>query len=107
MDKGKISFLTHFFRIFRLYIPPGAEFSNWKDYLPFTNYDLSKLQGLLAVPFVLHSQPTALYQENSPSLALLAARTHDRYVEIMHDVESLIDDHSNLTLCLYECFSHD
>ncbi|KAG5301902.1 IMP-specific 5'-nucleotidase [Histoplasma ohiense] len=51
------------------------------------------IKGLLAVPFVLHSQPTALYQENSPSLALLAARTHDRYVEIMHDVESLIDDH--------------
>ncbi|KLJ12315.1 IMP-specific 5'-nucleotidase 1 [Blastomyces silverae] len=51
------------------------------------------IKGLLAVPFVLHSQPTALYQEHSPNLALLAAKTHDRYVEIMHDVENLINDH--------------
>ncbi|PGG99020.1 IMP-specific 5'-nucleotidase 1 [Helicocarpus griseus UAMH5409] len=53
------------------------------------------IKGLLAVPFVLHSQPTAHYQENSPSLALLAARTHERYVDIMHDVEGLINDHRN------------
>ncbi|EEH21426.2 hypothetical protein PABG_03642 [Paracoccidioides brasiliensis Pb03] len=53
------------------------------------------MKGLLAVPFVLNSQPTALYQENSPSLALLAAKTHERYVDIMRDVESLIDDHRN------------
>ncbi|KAK2802881.1 IMP 5'-nucleotidase [Onygenales sp. PD_10] len=51
------------------------------------------IKGLLAVPFVLHSQPTAHYTENSPSLALLASKTHDRYVDIMHDVENLINDH--------------
>ncbi|OJD24479.1 hypothetical protein ACJ73_04163 [Blastomyces percursus] len=51
------------------------------------------IKGLLAVPFVLHSQPTALYQEHTPNLAHPAAKTHDRYVEIMHDVENLINDH--------------
>ncbi|EFE38988.1 hypothetical protein TRV_06351 [Trichophyton verrucosum HKI 0517] len=52
--------------------------------------------GLLAVPFVLHSQPTAAYKENSPNLAHLAERTHNRYVEIMRDVEHLINDHIEL-----------
>ncbi|EEP77946.1 IMP-specific 5'-nucleotidase 1 [Uncinocarpus reesii 1704] len=49
--------------------------------------------GLLAVPFVLHSQPAAIYNEHSQNLVYLAERTHDRYVEIMRDVEHLINDH--------------
>lgn len=53
-------------------------------------------QGLLAVPFVLHSQPTAIYQEHSEGLKTVAADTHQRYAEIMRDVENLIEDHSRL-----------
>lgn len=54
------------------------------------------MQGLLAVPFVLHSQPTSVYQEHSENLLEVAANTHQRYAEIMRDVQGLIDDHSNL-----------
>ncbi|KAJ5087146.1 IMP-specific 5-nucleotidase [Penicillium angulare] len=50
-------------------------------------------QGLLAVPFVLHSQPTVTYQENSEGLKTVAADTYQRYAEIMRDVENLINDH--------------
>lgn len=52
------------------------------------------IKGLLAVPFVLHSQPTVIYQEDSENLVAVAADTHQRYVEIFRDVESLIRDHS-------------
>ncbi|KAL2002158.1 hypothetical protein VTN02DRAFT_513 [Thermoascus thermophilus] len=51
------------------------------------------IKGLLAVPFVLHSQPTAEYQEHSVKLVEVAADTHKRYAEIMRDVENLINDH--------------
>ncbi|KAL4784105.1 IMP-specific 5-nucleotidase [Aspergillus varians] len=51
------------------------------------------IKGLLAVPFVLHSQPTAVYQEHSDKLAEVALDTHQRYAEIFRDVESLMDDH--------------
>jgi len=51
-------------------------------------------QGLLAVPFVLHSHPTAVYDESSKKLRAVAADTHQRYREIMRDVENLILDHS-------------
>ncbi|PGH06113.1 hypothetical protein AJ80_08219 [Polytolypa hystricis UAMH7299] len=51
------------------------------------------LKGLLAVPFVLHSQPTVQYKEHSRSLAHIAEISHKRYVEIMRDVETLINDH--------------
>ncbi|EHA18865.1 hypothetical protein ASPNIDRAFT_123758, partial [Aspergillus niger ATCC 1015] len=50
--------------------------------------------GLLAVPFVLHSQPTAVYQEHSENLIAVAADTHQRYAEIFRDVEMLIRDHN-------------
>lgn len=53
------------------------------------------MQGLLAVPFVLHSQPTAVYQEHSENLIAVAADTHQRYAEIFRDVEMLIRDHSS------------
>jgi IMP and pyridine-specific 5'-nucleotidase len=46
------------------------------------------------VPFVLHSQPTTIYHENSERLKTVAADTHQRYAEIMRDVENLILDHS-------------
>ncbi|KAJ5198699.1 uncharacterized protein N7498_007816 [Penicillium cinerascens] len=51
------------------------------------------IKGLLAVPFVLHSQPTVIYQEHSEGLKRVAADTHQRYAEIMRDVENLINDH--------------
>jgi IMP and pyridine-specific 5'-nucleotidase len=43
---------------------------------------------------VLHSQPTAIFQESSERLNTVAADTHQRYAEIMRDVENLILDHS-------------
>ncbi|KKA22312.1 IMP-specific 5'-nucleotidase 1 [Rasamsonia emersonii CBS 393.64] len=52
--------------------------------------------GLLAVPFVLHSQPTAIFNEESAKLAEVARATHQRYAEIMRDVEQLVNDHSKL-----------
>lgn len=51
------------------------------------------IKGLLAVPFVLHSQPTAAHEERSDILTKMAATAHRRYAEIMRDVEELIDDH--------------
>ncbi|KAJ5715526.1 IMP-specific 5-nucleotidase [Penicillium malachiteum] len=50
------------------------------------------IKGLLAVPFVLHSQPTVTYQ--ATGLQTAAADTYQRYAEIMRDVENLIIDHS-------------
>lgn len=56
----------------------------------------SPLQGLLAVPFVLKSQPTAAYEERDEVQALeaMAQVVHRRYAEIMRDVEDLVNDHS-------------
>ncbi|KAG7002084.1 IMP-specific 5'-nucleotidase 1 [Physcia stellaris] len=54
------------------------------------------ITGLLAVPFVLHSQPTAAWDEDvvpSCAVAKMAKTAHQRYVEIMRDVEGLINDH--------------
>ncbi|KAI9376121.1 IMP-specific 5'-nucleotidase 1 [Aspergillus egyptiacus] len=51
------------------------------------------IKGLLAVPFVLHSQPTAVYQEHSAKLAEVASDTRARYAEIFRDVEGLVNDH--------------
>ncbi|KAI9826144.1 MAG: IMP 5'-nucleotidase [Thelocarpon impressellum] len=51
------------------------------------------IKGLLAVPFVLHSQPTAIYGEDSSDhVVQMATTAHRRYAEIMRDVESLIND---------------
>lgn len=50
------------------------------------------IKGLLAVPFVIHSQPTAV--AGDISLPDMAANAHRRYTEIMKDVEGLINDHS-------------
>ncbi|KAL8900054.1 MAG: hypothetical protein Q9192_001266 [Flavoplaca navasiana] len=52
------------------------------------------IKGLLAVPFVLHSQPSAVYDERrSNVLSKMENGAHRRYAEIMYDVEELIKDH--------------
>ncbi|RPA75516.1 IMP-specific 5-nucleotidase [Ascobolus immersus RN42] len=51
------------------------------------------IKGLLAVPFVLHCQPTAHLGDSSQ--AEMAREAHRRYAEIMKDVEVLINDHIN------------
>ncbi|KAH1356707.1 IMP 5'-nucleotidase [Aspergillus fumigatus] len=48
-------------------------------------FQIEWIKGLLAVPFVLHSQPTAVYQEHSENLVAVAADTHQRYAEIFRD----------------------
>ncbi|KAI9786757.1 MAG: IMP 5'-nucleotidase [Peltula sp. TS41687] len=52
------------------------------------------LKGLLAVPFVLHSQPTSINEEqNGTCLTKIAATAQGRYAEILRDVEEMINDH--------------
>ncbi|TVY28524.1 IMP-specific 5'-nucleotidase [Lachnellula hyalina] len=51
------------------------------------------VKGLLAVPFVLHSQPTGVFETRTNSVKMMAAEAHRRYWEIMRDVEVMIDDH--------------
>ncbi|KAM3565213.1 hypothetical protein MY1884_000286 [Beauveria asiatica] len=50
------------------------------------------VKGLLAVPFVLYSQPTGVVGDGT-SVAKMSEEAHRRYAEIMHDVEVMIDDH--------------
>ncbi|KAI9721084.1 MAG: IMP 5'-nucleotidase [Candelaria pacifica] len=52
------------------------------------------IKGLLAVPFVLHSQPTAVSEESQGNVTQKASTAHRRYAEILRDVEALINDHS-------------
>ena len=51
------------------------------------------VKGLLAVPFVLLSQPTAVFEANRPTVNEMATSAHARYAQIMGDVEDLINDH--------------
>ncbi|KAK3705374.1 IMP 5'-nucleotidase [Vermiconidia calcicola] len=51
------------------------------------------IKGLLATPFVLLSQPTAIYDDDESSVNIMAQSAHKRYSEIMRDVEQLIVDH--------------
>ncbi|KAG9199504.1 hypothetical protein B5807_00657 [Epicoccum nigrum] len=51
------------------------------------------IKGLLAVPFVLHSQPTAVFEEKSNTVHQQANVAQRRYAEIMRDVEEIINDH--------------
>nr|XP_023907971.1 IMP-specific 5'-nucleotidase 1-like [Quercus suber] len=51
------------------------------------------IKGLLAVPFVLLSQPTAIYDRNPRGLEAMTTNARQRYAEIMRDVEALVDDH--------------
>ncbi|KOS22328.1 IMP-specific 5'-nucleotidase 1 [Escovopsis weberi] len=50
------------------------------------------VKGLLAVPFVLYSQPTGVFGDNTDN-AKMAEEAHRRYAEIMRDVELMIDDY--------------
>ena len=65
---------------------------------------LTLIKGLLAVPFVLHSQPTTIYTDTRPSSPTSSSSppqpppitntpTHRRYHEIFTDVERLILAH--------------
>jgi IMP and pyridine-specific 5'-nucleotidase len=45
------------------------------------------------VPFVLLSQPTNIHEDDKPGVAAMAANAHERYAQIMVDVEALIADH--------------
>lgn len=51
------------------------------------------IKALLAVPFVLHSQPNAIYEEQDDSTDQIAQGAQRRYLEIMRDVEEIINDH--------------
>ncbi|KAI7087888.1 IMP-specific 5'-nucleotidase 1 [Hortaea werneckii] len=51
------------------------------------------IKGLLAVPFVLLSQPTAIYENDKSAMGAMAINANDRYSQIMSDVEDLINDH--------------
>ncbi|KAF2712444.1 IMP-specific 5'-nucleotidase-like protein 1 [Pleomassaria siparia CBS 279.74] len=53
------------------------------------------IKGLLAVPFVLHSQPTAVFEPNGQSMEQSASIAQRRYAEIMRDVEEIVNDHIN------------
>ncbi|KAF2457852.1 IMP-specific 5'-nucleotidase 1 [Lineolata rhizophorae] len=51
------------------------------------------IKGLLAVPFILHSQPTAVFEPHRETHDQMAMNAHRRYAEIMRDVEEMINDH--------------
>ncbi|OCK82213.1 IMP-specific 5'-nucleotidase-like protein 1 [Lepidopterella palustris CBS 459.81] len=51
------------------------------------------IKGLLAVPFVLHSQPTAVFEPHRETMEQMAQNAQRRYAEIMRDIEELINDH--------------
>lgn len=52
-------------------------------------------KGLLAVPFVLNSQPAVDYDDaKTQSLDTMARSARQRYAEIFRDVEDLIIDES-------------
>ena len=60
----------------------------------FAYYKVEWIKGLLAVPFVIHSQPTGVFESRNGTVAQMAEEAHRRYAEIMQDVEDMIDDHS-------------
>jgi len=62
--------------------------------------DANSFKGLLAVPFVLHSQPTAVFEPRQETTDQMANMAHKRYAEIMRDVEELINDHSTSSIPL-------
>ncbi|KAJ9160862.1 IMP-specific 5'-nucleotidase 1 [Coniochaeta hoffmannii] len=51
------------------------------------------VKGLLAVPFVLYSQPTGVFDGKGFSQAKAQEEAHRRYSEILRDVEFMIDDY--------------
>ncbi|CAI6087014.1 unnamed protein product [Clonostachys chloroleuca] len=53
------------------------------------------VKGLLAVPFVLYSEPTGVFGDGT-NVDRMAEESHRRYAEIMRDVERMIDDHMTI-----------
>ncbi|KAF2500175.1 IMP-specific 5'-nucleotidase-like protein 1 [Lophium mytilinum] len=51
------------------------------------------IKALLATPFVLHSQPTAVFEPHKDTMDQMATNAQRRYAEIMRDIEELINDH--------------
>ncbi|KAG0650341.1 IMP-specific 5 -nucleotidase 1 [Hyphodiscus hymeniophilus] len=51
------------------------------------------IKGLLAVPFVICSQPTGVFETRCGTVEEMAQEAHRRYAEVMQDVEDMIDDH--------------
>ncbi|CAK3817234.1 IMP-specific 5 -nucleotidase 1 [Lecanosticta acicola] len=51
------------------------------------------IKGLLAVPFVLLSQPTHIQDDDKPTVDLMARSANERYGQIMQDVEELVAEH--------------
>ena len=60
------------------------------------------IKGLLAVPFVLHAQPTLAYEGNPEALVAMAQSARRRYTEVLRDVEQLVTDQSERQI-LREC----
>jgi hypothetical protein len=52
------------------------------------------------VPFVIHSQPTGVFESRTGTVAQMAEEAHRRYAEIMQDVEHMIDDHSTFPVSI-------
>lgn len=50
------------------------------------------------MPFVLLSQPTAIYENDKSAMGAMAINAHDRYSQIMSDVEDLI---IGTSLCIW------
>ncbi|KAF2147842.1 IMP-specific 5-nucleotidase [Myriangium duriaei CBS 260.36] len=51
------------------------------------------IKGLLAVPFVLLSQPSASLASSTDAIRQMSVAAHERYAQIMSDVEGLVKDH--------------
>jgi hypothetical protein len=60
------------------------------------------IKGLLAVPFVLYSQPQGVFEgQGFPGSSQAREEAHRRYSEILRDVEIMIDDHSRYSTISY------
>ena len=60
---------------------------------PHTDTSPEWIKALLAVPFVIHSQPTGVFDEEEANVGRMAAEAHRRYAEILKDVEGMVDDY--------------
>lgn len=54
------------------------------------------IKGLLASPFVVHSEPTGVFESRAGGAQEMADEAHKSYAEVMKRVEDMIDDHSML-----------
>ena len=64
------------------------------SYISANGISVEWIKGLLAVPFVLYSQPTGIFSGQATALVRAQEEAHRRYSEILRDVEAMIDDHS-------------